>query len=233
MFRKLHFLLILSVLVVAVTAKVSAQALRFIPLAPCRIADTRYPIGPFGGPSLGGHSARDFAVPSSACNVPATAAAYSLNVTVVPHGPLGYLTIWPTGQAQPLVSTLNSLDGRVKANAAIVPAGTGGAISVYVTDASDVVLDINGYFVPASRSSAMAFFPLPPCRVADTRNSSGLLGGPSLSAQQSRSFPVLSSPCNVPPTAHAYSLNFTSVPQGPWDTSPPGRPAWRSPSTPL
>ena len=54
-----------------------------------------------------------------------SAASYSLNVTLVPqnHHPVCYLTIWPAGLAQPLISTMNSLDGRVKANAAIVPAG--------------------------------------------------------------------------------------------------------------
>jgi hypothetical protein len=36
----------------------------------------------------------------------------------------------------------------VVANAAIVPAGTGAAISVYVSNASHVILDINGYFAP-------------------------------------------------------------------------------------
>ena len=38
-------------------------------------------------------------------------------MAVVPHnrpGTLGYLTLWPTGQAKPLVSTLNSIDGRIK-----------------------------------------------------------------------------------------------------------------------
>lgn len=45
----------------------------------------------------------------SACGIPATASAYSLNITVVPRaGTLGYLTVWPTGQPQPVVSTLNS-----------------------------------------------------------------------------------------------------------------------------
>jgi len=46
------------------------------------------------------------------------------------------------------VSTLNSWDGAVVANAAIVPAGTSGAISVYVTNRTHVILDINGYFAP-------------------------------------------------------------------------------------
>jgi hypothetical protein len=34
------------------------------------------------------------------------------------------------------------------ANAAIVPAGTNGAISIYVTDNTHVILDIDGYFAP-------------------------------------------------------------------------------------
>jgi hypothetical protein len=38
-----------------------------------------------------------------------------------------------------------SVPGTV-ANAAIVPAGMNGAVSVFVTDASDVLFDINGYF---------------------------------------------------------------------------------------
>ena len=50
-------------------------------------------------------SSRSFAIPQSACGIPDTALAYSLNVTVVPQGPLSYLTLWPTGQARPLVST--------------------------------------------------------------------------------------------------------------------------------
>jgi hypothetical protein len=210
-------------------AQAQQAALRFIPLAPCRIADTRNAAGPFGGPTISGHSSRDFVIPNSPClaGVPATVAAYSLNVTAVPAaGFLGYLTIWPTGQPLPFVATLNSYDGRYKSNAAIVPAGAGGAISIYVTDISDVVLDINGVFMPASDPSApLAFFPLTPCRVADTRNPSGPLGGPTLAAKQTRSFPVLSSPCNIPPTAQAYSFNFSAVPPGPlgylttWPTS--------------
>jgi hypothetical protein len=123
-------------------------ALQFYPLTPCRVADTRNADGPLGGPEMEGATARSFPVPSSACGVPASAAAYSLNVTVVPDGPLYYLTTWPTGLSQPLVSTLNSFDGSVLANAAIVPAGTGGAISVYVTNPAHVILDINGYFAP-------------------------------------------------------------------------------------
>jgi hypothetical protein len=198
---------------------VTATALRFVPVTPCRVVDTRYANGAFGSPELAAGSTRDFVIPSGSCNIPATAAAYSLNVTVVPNGALGWLTVWPSGQTQPHVSTLNSADGRIKANAAIVPAGAGGAVSVYVTDATNVILDIDGYFVPAaSNATALAFYPLPPCRVADTRYASfgALLGPPSLSAGQPRGFPILSSSCNVPASAAAYSLNFTAVPPAPF-----------------
>jgi hypothetical protein len=123
-----------------------AGALNFHPVTPCRVADTRNADGPFGGPEMEGQSTRSFPIPSNGCGIPATAAAYSVNVTVVPDGLLQYLTVWPAGAAQPFVSTLNSFDGAVVANAAIVPAGAAGAISVYVTDATQVVLDINGYF---------------------------------------------------------------------------------------
>ncbi len=210
-----------------VVAPPVTTALRFVPVTPCRVADTRNATGTFGAPSIAGQTSRDFPIPNSACGIPSTAAAYSLNVAVVPAGTLGYLTLWPTGQPQPLASILNSLDGRIKSNAAIVPAGSDGAITVYVTDTTDLVLDINGYFVPDTTPAALAFFPLTPCRIADTRSSTGPLGGPGMTGQRSRTFPLLSSPCNVPQTAKAYSLNVTAVPPGPlgyltvWPTGEP------------
>jgi uncharacterized repeat protein (TIGR01451 family) len=185
----------------------------FVPVTPCRIADTRLANGLFGGPFLSGQSTRGFTIPSSACNIPATAQAYSLNVTVVPHGPLGFLTTFACGQTRPQVSTLNS-DGRVKAAAAIVSAGTNGDACFFVTNDTDLVLDINGYFVTGDTAGSLAFYPMAPCRLVDTRSAAGPLGGPSLVGNAARTFPVRSSPCNLPGTAQAYSLSFTSVPQG-------------------
>src|SRR5271170_1098462 len=193
-------------------AGAATKALQFVAVTPCRIADTRNPMGPFGGPELAANTSREFDIPQSACNIPSTAVAYSLNITVVPNGFLNYLTLWPSGEAQPYVSTLNS-DGRIKANAAIVPAGViNGGVSVFVSDPTNVILDIDGYFVPAGTSSALVFYPVTPCRIADTRGPGGPLGGPFLSARTNRAFPVLSSSCAIPSTAKAYSLNVTAVP---------------------
>jgi hypothetical protein len=190
------------------------QALRFTLLsAPCRVVDTRLPDGLLGGPAIQGGTSRDFPLPRGSCGLPLGSTAYSLNVTVVPFATLDYLTIWPTGQPQPFISTMNSPDGRVKANAAIVLSGTGGAaVSVFVSDTANVILDIDGYFTPTNPSN-LTFYPLTPCRVADTRGAVGELGGPFLAAGQERDFPVQQAlSCNIPPSAQAYSLNMTAIP---------------------
>ncbi len=182
---------------------VSSQPLQLVTVTPCRLVDTRLT----GGPIQGGTS-RSFTLPGlGGCNIPTTAAAYSLNVTVVPDGTLGYLTIWPTGENQPVVSTLNSTDGRVKANAAIVPAGTSGAVSVYVSDTTNVILDIDAYFGPAA-SNTYQFYPLMPCRLVDTRN--GQDQG-MLQAGVERDYSIPPN-CSVPSSAVAYSFNVTVLP---------------------
>ena len=154
----------------------TASALAFYPVTPCRAVDTRNAAGALGGPSLAAGASRNFPLPSSNCNLPATAVAYSLNVTSVPQGPLNYLSLWPSGQSQPLVSTLNAPTGTVTANAAIVPAGSGGAVSVYVTNASDIVLDVDGYFA-APGAGGLSVYTTTPCRVLDMRISSGVFSG--------------------------------------------------------
>jgi hypothetical protein len=99
------------------------------------------------------------------------------------------------------VATLSSIDGRVISDAAIMPAGTGGAISVFASNTTDLVMDIDGYFTTATAASQ--FYPVTPCPVVDTRNATGTFAGPSLAGNTSRTFPLPSSSCNLPPTAQA------------------------------
>jgi len=185
-----------------------AGAIQFVPVTPCRVIDTR------PNPIPGGTS-KNYTV-AGTCGIPASAVAYSLNVTVLPQRTLGYLTIWPQGEIQPYVSTMNSPDGRVKANAAIVPAGNN-AVSVYVTDTTNVLLDIDGYF-QGGNGQTLEFYPLTPCRVVDTRAGSMKppgLGPPSLGAMETRELPILTSPClgNLPQQPLAYSFNVTADPE--------------------
>jgi hypothetical protein len=103
-----------------------ASGLRYIPVTPCRVVDTWNAAGQFGGPQITAGGSRDFTIPNGACGIPSMPQAYSLKFAVAPVSTLGFLTLWPAGLARPLVATLNSVDGRIKSNAAIVATGAEG-----------------------------------------------------------------------------------------------------------
>src|ERR1051326_3146226 len=81
-------------------AQAPANSLVFVGITPCRVVDTRNGqgfTGNFGPPSLVAGGSRTFPIQSStACSIPAIAQAYSFNVTVVPPGVLGFITLYPT-----------------------------------------------------------------------------------------------------------------------------------------
>ena len=185
-----------------------STSLAFYPLTPCRVADTRNPAGALGAPALIGSVPRIIPVLSSSCGIPSNAMAYSLNFTAVPQGPLGYLTVWPNGQSKPLVSTLNAPTAAVTANAAIVPAGTGGAIELFATNNTDMVIDVNGYFA-APVAGGLSLYNLTPCRIEDTRLPAGT---PAFTG--TLAVTATGVPCGVPPEAQALVLNATVVPSG-------------------
>jgi serine protease len=206
-----------------------SNALTFFPITPCRVSDTRPgsgKAGALGGPILTAQTTREIPVLTSGCGIAANVQAYSLNITAVPSGPLGFLTVWQSGQPRPLASTLNSANGQVVANAAIVSvAGPSPSINLFASDDTHVVIDINGFFAPPLPDDSLpnlnvnlSYYPQTPCRVADTRPESGMtgfFGPPVVGAQAAREFPVLSSSCNVNPNAKAYVLNATAVPVWP------------------
>jgi hypothetical protein len=116
------------------------------------------------------------------------------------------MTVWPTGQSRPLVSTLNDIPGTIIANAAIVPAGSSGDISVYPSNDTDLVIDINGYFA-APGTGGLSLYAAAPCRIIDTREL-----GPPFSRNLTPPVDLLHSPCGPPATAQAYVVNATVVP---------------------
>jgi hypothetical protein len=145
---------------------------------------------------------------ATSCNIPTSAAAYSLNFSVVPHGSLFYMTVWPTGENRPTVSTLNDIPGQIIANAAIVVAGTNGSVSVYPTNDTDLIIDINGYFAAAG-TGGLSLYGVQPCRVIDTRN-----GGGAFSGTLSPPVDVVDTGCAASSLAQAYVFNASVVPQG-------------------
>ena len=70
-----------------------------------------------------------------------------LNATVVPVDWLGYLALWPNGETQPDISTLNANDSAVTSNMAIVPT-TNGLIDAFASGSTQLVVDVSGFFGP-------------------------------------------------------------------------------------
>jgi hypothetical protein len=133
-------------------ASVPTSPMPFIGVTPCRIVDTRnasFPVG-YGPPSMAANISRNFTL-AGRCGIPDSAQAVSLNVTVVSPQGLGYILIYPQGGNAPGVSTLNYLAGQTVANAAIVPPGTGGGVTVVaVVSGTLLLIDTNGYYGPNS-----------------------------------------------------------------------------------
>ena len=63
--------------------------------------------------------------------------------------------------------------GQTIPNAAFAPLGDGGRVTVYTTFTTDVLVDVFGYFVPATTASAGRLVPITPTRILDTRNNIG------------------------------------------------------------
>jgi hypothetical protein len=203
-----------ALLLFAFTGIPALAQLQYVPLeTPCRAVDTR-----LTGGALADNSIQVFD-PGQTCGIPSQGnnpIVFAMNVTGVPHGGLGALTVYGAGVATPAASTLNSYDGRVKSNYALVAGETGtGLVSVWASDATDVILDVSGYFVQTpSTGQAMLYTPVTPCRLIDTRNPAGPLGGPYLSAGKSRTF-SLAGQCGLPnlSSGGVLSVNVTAVPR--------------------
>jgi len=133
----------------------TVSPLPFIAITPCRLVDTRpasgFP-GVYGTPALVANATRDFDLDSAPhCpQVAVGAQAYSLNVTVTETQGPGDIRIFPTDDFA-LVSTQNwGAAGVTLANAAVVPAGTNGSITVEAAGSgTHLIIDINGYYAPA------------------------------------------------------------------------------------
>src|SRR5262249_29300186 len=137
----------------------------------------------------------------------------SFNFTALPYPSLGhalgYLEIWPTDQrpSNP-VSTLNNPTGTYVANAALVPAGTAGKITVYASGDTDLLIDVNGYFSNTG-SGGLSLYPVNPCRVLDTRS---VGNGQPFSGTLSPPVDVVGSACGIPGTAQGFVFNTTAIP---------------------
>jgi hypothetical protein len=195
-------------LVVDVTAWIGAGC-GFTPVRPVRVLDTR-PGGvnyAAGKPAAGGR----VDAPLTAGGVPANAGVVAVNVTATQASVPGYVTVWPTGQAQPLASNLNlELVGQTIANAAMVGVGSGGQISLFTSGGTHLIVDVAGYWAAGSSVA-----PISPTRVLDTRATSPIgYGGPKPGAGSVVNVPVAQRLGRAPGTLRAVVANVTVTQTG-------------------
>jgi hypothetical protein len=128
---------------------VSVPAAAFLyTVTPCRVIDTRRPDGPWGGPVLQALAIRTVQI-AGQCGIPVGALSVSANVTVTGATADGFLTVYPTGVAEPLESTINYRAGQTRANNAILNVGPNGDLVVQDGEAAGTVhflIDVTGYF---------------------------------------------------------------------------------------
>ena len=193
----------------------------FVPVAPSRVVDTRVSVGGAGPVVAGVSGMRVFSVASTQAGgvsvVPAGASAIVYNVTVPSPVSSGHLRVMP-GDAAVVssASAINFRAGETIANGLTVKVDAQRRIKVYASVSTDVIVDVVGYFVPASTPgvSGGRFTAVTPTRVYDSAaDSAGLLG-----AHESRVVSVASTQDGVTPVvpagAGAVAYNITVVRPG-------------------
>jgi len=206
--------------------EVPAGAGLYDPLAgPVRVCDTRSnnPSG-LSGPAaqcddrrLAADSSRVVSVAGSFA-VPANATAVVANLTVVNPSSFGYATAYPDGLARPTASNVNYTAGQTIPNRVIVPLGADGNFDVYSYAATDVVIDISGYYTAPGGTGSKDVAAGTPTRICDTRaaNPSGLSGdatqcsGRAPGPSQSLSVNVAAK-FGIPADATAVIVNVTAI----------------------
>ena len=126
----------------------------FVPITPCRLADTRAEpdrVGTEG--TFAANTTKTFPAHDThgECTIPTEAVGLSLNVTAIGATQPTFLTIWPDGN-RPNASSLNpSPDEPPVPNAVTTPLSAIGAFRVYNLQGTvNVILDVNGYYTKST-----------------------------------------------------------------------------------
>jgi hypothetical protein len=130
----------------------SGERAVFVPITPCRVIDTRAseavpgrqsPLGPGETFTQSTHGNN-----GKCTGIPADATGLTLNVTTVNATSNTFITIWPTGPAQPVASNLNPAPNQPPTpNAVVTDISAAGQFNIFNQAGSvDILIDITGYF---------------------------------------------------------------------------------------
>lgn len=147
-----------------------ANASLYTPVVPARVLDTRAGSRALdAGGTLGAGASLSQQLAGLA-GIGNDATAVTANVTVTDTTASSYLTVYPGG-VQPLASNLNWTSGQTIANLAVPTLSSSGELTAYNDfGQTDVVMDVSGWFAPASAQAGDVYVPLAPTRILDTRS---------------------------------------------------------------
>jgi uncharacterized protein YkwD len=169
----------------------------FQPITPFRFADSRV------SQTIGRLPANQLIrIPvAGRSGLPAGITAVSANFTAVGAANAGYLTASNCAEANPSFSTLNFEANDGVPNQAIIPLDAG-SLCLFASEATDVIIDINGY---VASGATQWFSAVNPQRLLDTR------GGQPLVAGQVLRLRVTGPGSPAPDGATAVAVNLTGV----------------------
>ncbi|MDQ3258194.1 MAG: hypothetical protein M3R15_30630, partial [Acidobacteriota bacterium] len=192
--------------------------------SPVRLLDTRsgQPACDAPGAPLTGNNSR-LQSARLTCNdvtIPAEAQAIVGNATVVNDTGAagGFVTLYPSGAAQPSVSNLNYSPGQVVPNSFTVGIGASdGAFHIYATSRINFIVDVTGYYSDQAvdtNGTGLLYHPLPsPVRLLDTRGGELACDTPGapLTGGVARTEPARTACSGIPDGAQVVVGNATVV----------------------
>ncbi len=123
----------------------------FASVVPARLLETRPGLatfdGQFSGVGVRGAGMVTELVVAGRGGVPINASTVVLNVTVTGAQASGFITVFPCGSPRPNASNLNYTAGQSIPNAVVSKVGTSGRVCIFTFSATDLIVDVNGYFV--------------------------------------------------------------------------------------
>jgi hypothetical protein len=181
----------------------------FSPLPPTRIVDTRSGQGAPAGKMAPG-STIHFQV-SGVGDVPVGASAVALNLTIVDANRAGFASLWstPAGTSAPVGNpTTSSVNlgsaGATVANMAVIALSADGSLNLFSGAGGYAIIDLAGYWTPATEATSGRYTAITPFRTLDTRGNARLAAGGTIDAS-------VTGVSGIPADAAAVAVTITAT----------------------
>lgn len=145
---------------VLTTWAASSGATAFVPIAPCRLLDTRAGLSNVGPRSTPIRADETFTTPARGangrCDIPAGATGLSMNIVAIGPTAGSFLTVFPGGTDRPTASSLNWQAGQAPTpNGVTAKLGDDGSIAFYNLQGTvDIAVDVVGFYEPTAGGAA-------------------------------------------------------------------------------